>query len=130
MPDAPVPTTRRSWWRPRLSVRMLMLVIALASLWFAWVAMSSRGVAVVDVGPPDLIAVGDIPHTLPSLQNYIRASRVREVVIRLPSNMPLNSLLRITGAIEAAGLHRIRFSQQLGPLNPALKRTAARDSSS
>jgi hypothetical protein len=102
-----------------------MLIVALAGVCFAWFALSGRGVAIVDVGPPDLIAVGDTPCDLPTLQHYIRASGVGEVIVRCPSNMPLDSLLRITRAIEAAGLHRIRFSQQIGSLNPALKRNRA-----
>ena len=118
--------TRRTRWRPRITVGALMLVVALLALLFAWVADRAKQVAVVDLGPPDLIAVGDRQHSLASLQGYIRASRVKQVVIRVPNNMPYNSLMTVVQAIEAGGLHQIQFSTPAQPPNPALRRTPNR----
>jgi hypothetical protein len=108
--------------RPRLTLRMLMLIVALAGLGFAWMAVRARRVAVVDLGPPDLIAVGDRPHTLASLQSYIRASHVDEVVIQCPVDMPFDSLMRVVRAIQQGGLHHIRFAKVSSRPNPALPR--------
>ncbi len=113
---------RRARRRPRITLGTLMLAVALIALLFAWVANRAKQVAVIDLGPPDLIAVGDRPHTLASLQRYIRASRVKQVVIRVPNNMPYSSLMSVVHAIEAAGLNQIQFSPLPRSPNPALQR--------
>jgi hypothetical protein len=122
MTDSLRSDTRRSLWRPRLTIGALMLMVAMVALWLAWQAERARRVAVVDVGPPDLVAVGDRQHTLASLRARIQRSGVQEVIIRCPTNMPFNSLIRVVDSIKAAGVHEIAFSQQIGPLNPALQR--------
>lgn len=101
-----------------------MLLIALIALMFAWVVRQSRRVALIDLGPPDLIAVGDQPHTLASLQSYIRGSGVEEAVVSCPGTMPHSSVLQVLRAIEGAGVNQIRLTNTNGPPNLALLRPA------
>lgn len=115
MPEVATADRQRPRWRPRLSIGALMLAIALLGLGFAWVAGQARRVALIDLGPPDLIAVGDRAHTPTSLRAYIRAARVEEVVLRCPGDMPYDSVSRVLRAIEEAGVHQIQI--RLDPTN-------------
>jgi hypothetical protein len=122
MPEIATSATRRRWWHPRFSIAALMVVVACVALGFAWIATQSRRVATIDLGPPDRIAIGDSPHTLASLQGYIRSTGVEEAFVRCPPNMPHASVLLIVQAIQGAGVERIHLRNASGPPNLALRR--------
>jgi hypothetical protein len=114
------PTSRRWWRRPRLTLKALLLVIALAGLYLAWVVDRARRVAVIDLGAPDNIAVGGDRHTPESIQKLIAGSSVTEVVIRAQTNVPYIQVLRVARAVEAAGVDKIRVTVLSNPASPAL----------
>jgi hypothetical protein len=107
---------------------MSMLMVALFGLGSAWLAGRQPRVAVVDLGAPNVVAVGGRPQTLSSLPGYLRGSRAREVVIRSPSDMPYDAVVRVCQAIEAAGIRQIRLSAapaSPGPVQPPSRPNAA-----
>jgi hypothetical protein len=103
-PDQP------SWWRPRLRVRVLMLLVALVGLGLAWVKWSVPRVAVIDLGPPNRIVVEQRPYTVATLGRFIRSEGVERVVVRCSPEMPYNSVAQILRAIEGAGVRKIHLT--------------------
>jgi biopolymer transport protein ExbD len=104
----------------RFTVGGLMLVIAMVGLWLAGARGRARRVAVVDLRAPNLIAVGDRPHTLATLQGYIRGSNPREAVIRSSTDVPYDHLFRVIQAVEAAGVHQVRITPAGSPVGTHL----------
>ena len=107
------PTNRLTERRPRFTIGVMMLVIAMLGLWFYAVVDSKRRVVVIDVGPPDLIAVGDRLYTVESLQRLLKGRSV-DVSVRCQSNVPWSFLSRVFAAISEAKVH-LRISSQTFP---------------
>jgi biopolymer transport protein ExbD len=81
--------------RPRITISLLMLMIALLAVSFSWMAMRSRHIAVIDVTAPNRVAFGDRAYDLPSLQKDLSSRHAGKVVIRAASNVPYRSLLQV-----------------------------------
>ncbi len=100
-----------------------MLLIATLALWFAWASELSRSVITVDLAAPDLIAVGDRPHSLESLERYVKRSHFNQAVVRCDTNVPADSVMKTVRAIETAGVYRFRFTETSVKVNPAMRPT-------
>jgi hypothetical protein len=97
-------TNRLTEQRPRSTIGVMMLVIAMAAMWIHGYVDYTRRVIVIDVGPPDLIAIGNRLYTVESLQQKLKGQSVA-VSIRCQSNVPMSFLDDVFAAVSEAKLH-------------------------
>lgn len=115
MPGHAAATSEKRRRLPRLTIAVFMVVIAVVAVWLAWFVDRSRRHAIITLRAPNLIAVGDTAHDIPSLRKYPASGRVEKVVIRAASDVPHSAVLEVTSIAGAAGIRDLQIGGMPAP---------------